>query len=977
MEYSQIKEINCICNNKFNKEAFNKHYKECLSIKKRFSDLDTKISFLLKKYSNEKELNIVIFFFRKYIKLIKFLLKKKETEKMMQKEKEFKTNKNDKNKVKIKDNKKNENKLNYDKEKEDNKNEKNETKFCDDDKNKNNGDKKIDIQDKDNNKDNIFSKSYLNEFLQKQDQNSSNENDEKIENEKRYKEEAQEPSFKFNNNEAENDRSFLVNYFEGQLKGDDDNPAVLPNYQRKSNNEIMSKHEKLVEEQRKNFESWREDDKSLQNLKIIDLEKYNPYGLNLDLSLEEIFINQLVINCLHENKYLKLKIVSKIAIYNYIMFLGEDKNKDIIPISIYGADKYYSLNTDNWEKTQDFFNIGKYIIVINPNFVLYGNTMYEPKGTEGLVCQSPNETILFKDENDLNEFMDLLKKNNFDSLKKLGDKMIIRKCHEKSIYYYEKALNFKNDNLFIKAKILSLLSESYIQYHYYTKGLESINKSFDLYNEYIKNEKDKTDLAFITKLFTRKLTCILGLRNYKEAYEYSETIKKNKDLHNLYKLDESFINKFLKNNETEKLMKAINKGYQNYLGRYDIKEMIKEEKTDFYLNNGDYINKKLEISFDDKKGIKVIAKENISKGEYIIVEKAIYFCRAHDPNNNFESGIKISNPLHIISKIEYIDCVKNLITILKKPPMDYKDFFALYNGENLNQSYEERIKSLPENLISKLNPESFEKIFMTNKYITIRNFYYKYKIGIGLWVYLSVFNHSCLPNTTNFGIGDFIILTANKKIKKGEEITILYLSTPRYYKERKEVIKNIYNFECHCRLCEIEKKNREKYPEVLGQYDDFIDKLLKNTDTKQRRNIIKSFDSFLGNNKNNLSEYEIVEGYLEIQIACYDISNATKFYKFANKYLKNRDEECLNLSINKYLEFCEKKRSGKINSDIYNKAYKDEVDFYKTYFNLEEKETEFLLNENLVNKIEEEILIQSEINHINNISLNNFININK
>ena len=45
--------------------------------------------------------------------------------------------------------------------------------------------------------------------------------------------------------------------------------------------------------------------------------------------------------------------------------------------------------------------------------------------------------------------------------------------------------------------------------------------------------------------------------------------------------------------------------------------MLSEEKKNFFLNNGDYINSKLEISFDKKKGIKIIAKEDIQKGEIV------------------------------------------------------------------------------------------------------------------------------------------------------------------------------------------------------------------------------------------------------------------------------------------------------------------------------------------------------------------------
>ena len=70
-----------------------------------------------------------------------------------------------------------------------------------------------------------------------------------------------------------------------------------------------------------------------------------------------------------------------------------------------------------------------------------------------------------------------------------------------------------------------------------------------------------------------------------------------------------------------------------------MKKCFQKKKKNFFLNNGDYINSKLEISFDEKKGIKIIAKEDIQKGEYILVEKAIYFCKTHDPNNLFETSI--------------------------------------------------------------------------------------------------------------------------------------------------------------------------------------------------------------------------------------------------------------------------------------------------------------------------------------------------
>ena len=472
----------------------------------------------------------------------------------------------------------------------------------------------------------------------------------------------------------------LENYFNGQLKGDDC-PACPPNFQRKSNEDYILTQEKFVKEQKKYFKKWRYEDKTLQNLKIINIEKYYPLGFNLVCNFKEKFINQLMINFFHENDYIKLKIKSKIAIYNYVMFLGEDEKKDVIPISIYDVDNYYNLSLDNWETIQELYDIGKYILILNPYYQIYSEEMYETEGIDGLICRSPNETILFKDEKDLNNFFKLVNKNNFEGFKELGDLMIIRHYYEKSIFYYENALKEENNNMLIKCKIYSLLAEAYINYKYYSKGLKNINKCFNIINSSILENKETFDNSFIITSFFRKIRCNVGLRKFKEAYDLLQQIKENKDFINFYKLKEDNINQFISNKRIKSLIEIIYKGHQNYLGKYKIEEMLSEEKKNFFLNNGDYINSKLEISFDEKKGIKIIAKEDIQKGEYILVEKAIYFCKTHDPNNLFETSIKILSATLYINKIEYIECINNLIKILKKSPLDLKNFLFYVMGK--------------------------------------------------------------------------------------------------------------------------------------------------------------------------------------------------------------------------------------------------------------------------------------------------------
>ena len=778
--------------------------------------------------------------------------------------------------------------------------------------------------------------------------------------------------------------TFLQNNADGQLKDVDENPAVPPNFKKKENKEYQQIMNKFIDVQKKGFAEWRYHDLYLHNLIIIKFDKYIPLGLNIDLNYKEIFIKNLQINYTHEFTYIKLKIASKICIYNYVIFLGEDANKDLIPISIYNTENYYSLNLDEWDKVQEFYKEGKYILIINPNYIIYDEKMYETQGTDGLLCRYPNETILFKDEKDIERFFNLLKLNNFESFKSLGDIMIMRKFYDKAIFFYEKALkNIGDKNQTIIIKIYSLLCECNLRYKYYTKALDYINKCFDLLDIFLQENKiDDIDKTFIMTSIFRKIKCFVKLRNFQKAYDVYKKIKDKKNFQEHYKLDENYINEFFSKKDNNSIIKMINIGIENNLGKYNIKQMLIEEQEKFYLDNGDYLNPKVEISFDSNKGIKMIAKEDIKIGVYILVEKAIYLCRTHDPNNNFETYFKLKYPFREIINIEYIDSINNLIKIIKRSPLDYKNFFILYNGSNLEEDYESRKKKTDEN-ISKLNEELIEKIFKLNCYKTYREIYSTNRIGVGLWQIFPLFNHSCVPNTTNFGIGDFIFLMPNKLIKKGEEITVLYLCEPLFYKDRKNFLQKTYNFECKCDKCEIEKKLRENNLNVFDKFDDYISKFV---DFQSSGVLFLPFDKtitefldFVDKNKNILSEYDIGNAYIYLSLSNCDFKIAYKYFKLAyeNKLL---DFGAKRFHLNKLTEIGHSliQQGVKQILNEFKELRKTFLDFHKLYYNFQENEMETLVNINAKQKIKdislgekegnptlESALLMKSLNHLN------------
>ncbi|KAF4457214.1 N-lysine methyltransferase SMYD2 [Fusarium austroafricanum] len=78
----------------------------------------------------------------------------------------------------------------------------------------------------------------------------------------------------------------------------------------------------------------------------------------------------------------------------------------------------------------------------------------------------------------------------------------------------------------------------------------------------------------------------------------------------------------------------------------------------------------------------------------------------------------------------------------------------------------------------------------------------------GLWIRASHINHSCVANTKKDFVGDLIILRATRRIAAGEEITHSYDESSDY-EARKATIKKTWDFECHCKLCLVEKAESE------------------------------------------------------------------------------------------------------------------------------------------------------------------------
>lgn len=124
--------------------------------------------------------------------------------------------------------------------------------------------------------------------------------------------------------------------------------------------------------------------------------------------------------------------------------------------------------------------------------------------------------------------------------------------------------------------------------------------------------------------------------------------------------------------------------------------------------------------------------------------------------------------------------------ILSRPEESMKDLSNLLPFRNMRQreSYEDEAsyKQLP--------------------YKHLLNFYERNMIGTGIWLKLSRFNHSCLPNCYFLVCRHFVFVSTLRTIENNEELTINYLpSMYNSYVERTIRLRDYFIENCSCELC--------------------------------------------------------------------------------------------------------------------------------------------------------------------------------
>ena len=661
-----------------------------------------------------------------------------------------------------------------------------------------------------------------------------------------------------------------------------------------------------------------------------------------EIFISDIFNKNKKIYKRHFYKYLLGKIISDLYWDDFIYFLISDEKEDIMAVSIFHLDnKFYPINIE--ELQEDYFKKGKYILIINP---LFTHEHYDE-----IMCFEPCEFILFENKEILSKFINLNNNiNNEEDLMNLGDLMSERCYFDKAIFYYDKGIKFLEKNLvsygdnnekkILLIKLIYKICTSYFNYGYFSKSLFYSDYFFKLINSdksYFSKNSNIKDIKL--KIFVFKLRSFIGLRKYEEGYQF---YIENKDDIEIQELLQS------KENNLTELIKKLSINRKNEIGIFNYKKMLLEEKKDFYLNYGDYINEKISIDFDSEKGLKLVCKNNkfIKKGELIIAEKALV-SKNRKIISNDTNYIK-NNSGRKEDPSDNLEMTHELMEKIKKYKEDYKIFFILYNGKNKLKDLKERQKSYLNNIEKKIDFIEVKNIIDSNKYSASRNIFFENNLGVGLWGYISIMNHSCNPNINNFTIGDFMFCFAVKDIFPGEELNTLYFSNSDHYSLRQEKSKN-WNFSCSCKFC---LKDKNKINNLKKIYYENSIKLFyenKNDKFKHEKYFDKyvEFEKFLEENRNILEKYELGNGYLKLIYHYGVLNNFKKSKELSEKMFSELEKE------NYYSLFLEN-----LNCLFYFFGYKDKNINIKYLLKIYEK---LILNYTNFNKEDFEALVRSTL----------------
>ena len=177
-----------------------------------------------------------------------------------------------------------------------------------------------------------------------------------------------------------------------------------------------------------------------------------------------------------------------------------------------------------------------------------------------------------------------------------------------------------------------------------------------------------------------------------------------------------------------------------------------------------------------------------------------------------------------------------------------------------------------------------------------------YAKGSGLWITSSYFNHSCVPNTYAWYMGDVMIRVSNQFIRKGEEVTLPYIVAEEENEPTRREKLLFYGITCKCPLCKLESGLDHKSLSVLEKefkmeftpkIREIIASKKKNVDSKlivKLEKLIDSMKKIYEKNSQDQFMFKLVSPMSALALLCRfkrEIKKSVEIYEFLFRICSN------------------------------------------------------------------------------------------
>lgn len=490
--------------------------------------------------------------------------------------------------------------------------------------------------------------------------------------------------------------------------------------------------------------------------------------------LREIHFPDLTMDTVHEGRVLKCRTVVDPLLFGSLQFLVEelDGGMRVMNISIQNY-----VDQNNIMELGALFPVGRELWIRNP-------CVKSHEGRAMIIVDDPVNLKLRQTAREIERIMEY-GPADAKGWKTKGDVLASKGRFDEAMEAYSTGTYYATANPTVRAALLrkraALLFDMGKPQAARREALNSLSAA----------EDDRT-LLLLAKI-------LLQLRSYKKALETLEQIVEQDDV----------ITELLKHVRT-----CVE---ESEYGIYDAIAVSEDASKYDRVNHADYVAPTIEIRPEGLAGRGLFAKQAMSNGTLLIATKAV-LCIYPDElppldSSDTESGNGIFDAIRdefILRLAELLNngCERRILQLAGGPQS---------HGINVDL----RRDDVFDDDIFPVTPEQLRPIVAKNsfgggqrsKYLatTADDADGEEKVGGGaLYFAPSFFNHSCVPNSSYFTIGDLMFVKTNRDVDKDEELTIhyLYIEKPSE-SERKETLRRVWDFTCYCDLCVYERANED------------------------------------------------------------------------------------------------------------------------------------------------------------------------